>query len=367
MTGNVFTYSAANSLLGALRRKGFSRGIVQNLASTADLESCLEQLPLQVPQFDVSRRIGEQPIISRQPVAAAEDNLHRHYKNSCRKLLRFLPAQASYLLRVFLSFYDFAVLKRFFRKAVFPDFSTETMAAPSPGSFLNQDEHDVNKKSVSIDDLPAMVRGTPLAKPVEKALLQYQRKPFMYYFEIILDAGYLMLLDDAVDKLDSDEAAAARFHIIDLYSGFKEFTWALRMYFYHQMDPHETGYFLPFTSRCFTRKHFDAVMSGGTEAEAVAALPPGRLARFLFHEDRGAVPQRPETLEELDLLGNRRLYQLITRKQVTTPFTLTSFISFFMTQKYILDDIVTVIQSKRFSLSPDYLSKTLITEGAVSR
>ncbi len=380
MIRNVLAYSAANSVLGALRQKGYTPDIVNALIRTPDLASCLEELPRQIPQFALSGSAGTHPVTSGQPLASpvvappvllpvvgAESSLHQHYKNCCRMLLKFLPVQAAHLLRVFLSSYDFAVLKRYFRKAVFPDFSAEMTAEPSPGTFLTREESDPGKEVFAADDLPAMVRGTPLAKPVAKALSQYERKPFLYYFEIVLDAGYLALLAEAAGRLATDEAAAARFHILDLYAGFKEFNWALRMRFYHQMDAPETRYFIPFTSECFTRDHFNAVMEGSTVAESIAALPAGRLHQLLFHKGRRTSSRGVETLEELDVLGNRRLYREITRKQVTVPFTLNSFISFVMAQKYILEDIISVIQSKRFAMPPGVLETTLVTEGAVTR
>ena len=141
MIRNVLAYSAANSVLGALRQKGYTPDIVNALIRTPDLASCLEELPRQIPQFALSGSAGTHPVTSGQPLASpvvappvllpvvgAESSLHQHYKNCCRMLLKFLPVQAAHLLRVFLSSYDFAVLKRYFRKAVFPDFSAEMTA-----------------------------------------------------------------------------------------------------------------------------------------------------------------------------------------------------------------------------------------------
>lgn len=363
MSNPVLSYSAANSLLGALRQRRFTPLMIRELTGTIDLQDCLTRLHEQMPGLDIPQNLDSGV---GQTLRQVERALLDYYHEGSRKLIRFLPAAAANLLRSFLTIYDFGLLKRIFRLWAFPDFNPsgdmESNLHSKPGFFIPLDRIPLSSTTnIAAENLLDIVRGTPLRTPMKKALDQYRRKPFLYYFEIVLDSEYLKLLAEAATNLLPSEEEEVRNCLLDHYIGFKEFSWSLRMRFYHQMDATEIDYFLPLASECFSRSHLQAVMKPTTEKDSIAALPAGHLASFLFQdESRSRKQPGPSTIEDLDILGNHRLYLAATRKQINRPFTLTRFLSFIISQKLLMENMVAVFQAKRFAIELDELQSVLV-------
>ncbi len=313
----LLDYSAACGVLGGLKRRSFK-------------ESDLEQFKEKGPDFlrESLKNYLKEDYPHQDGVDYLERALYVSHIKKTVKLLRFLDASVSGVLKALLLEFDILNLKLLMRRIKLGKDAGADMfywgypylvfKSKSPASFKE------------IEDLNKYLKKEPLIRGVFiKALKDLDFYKDIYHFDICLDREYFKLLQKESLKIDGKSSLLLQYFI-----AIKSLMYALRLKFFQGIDSDGIRSAVC-TPPFFDKEFLSKVLNAVSLEEALSLIETSRI----FSKFKAELSSDFE--EDLENIFYRRFL----KKRGFDIFTLHPYLAFYLSQRYLVEKMIFIINN----------------------
>ncbi|WP_087677947.1 V-type ATPase subunit [Garciella nitratireducens] len=342
--------SAVNTKVSAIKSNMLQEEHFMQMMNLENVEQVVEYLNQHTPFKDVLWDINEEEI-HRQEI---EKRLYVYRVSTIEKLIYYLAKEYKDFLKTYMLRYEIEDLKLVFkvvRGHIDPKTVEEHFIIASKYSHLSFQEL---LKQDSVKKVIEKLRGTKYYRLIVPYIdyAEFAEEKFNFYLEMILDKYYYHeLIISAKDLFGKKDKKALELlqRNIDLYN----LEWIYRATKYFDMSKEEILNFVLSDGYTYSyEKLKDCIYSLNVEKiqEYFKASP----YEFLFnHEDK-----------DIDLYMKRRIDRYLYYKALnlyrSSSLTFGKVISFLLLLEFETEDIISIIESKRYKMTASEISKYLI-------
>ncbi|HHV61556.1 MAG TPA: V-type ATPase subunit [Firmicutes bacterium] len=212
-------------------------------------------------------------------------------------------------------------------------------------------------EATSVAGLTEALEGSPYGKTLDRALDRYRAEKTLFPVEVALDLQYFRSLLAGLEKLggeDQRSMLAAVGPEIDA----RNLLWVLRYRFNFGLEPEEIFNYIAPSGLELTDEMLWNVARSEDPAEIASALP----------RDFGALVEKARQGRQLDLIHldvllRRRLWVRARRAIARGPFSLGMIAGYLIVKRIELDEIITVLESRRYAMTDAEVAPFLIHQG----
>ncbi|NPV53829.1 MAG: V-type ATPase subunit [Firmicutes bacterium] len=209
-------------------------------------------------------------------------------------------------------------------------------------------------ESASITGLAEALRGSPYGGVLTSAMERYRSEGTLFGVEVALDLYYFRRLLHAVRKL-CDYDRGSLLSTLGPEIDNRNLLWVLRYKLNFALEPEEIfNYIAPGGYELNDEVLWNVAKADGVQ-DIASILPPGY--RALVERSR-----RGEKLDlvRLDVLLRRRLWRRARAAITRYPFSLGMILGYLVIKRLELDEIITVLEGKRYGMTDDEMVPFLI-------
>ncbi|NPV53431.1 MAG: V-type ATPase subunit [Firmicutes bacterium] len=209
-------------------------------------------------------------------------------------------------------------------------------------------------ESTSVAALVEALKGSPYGETLDHALDRYRAEKTLFPVEVALDLQYFRGLLAGLEVL-SDEDRRSMLAAVGPEIDARNLLWVLRYRFNFGLEPEEIFNYIAPSGLELTDEMLWKVARSEDPAEIASALP--RDFGALVEESRRG---RQLDLIHLDVLLRRRLWRRAWRAIIRGPFSLGMVAGYLIVKRIELDEIITVLESRRYGMPDTEIASFLI-------
>ena len=346
-------YAGASSRVRGMRSRLLSSDLWQPLI----LAESFDQAVAVLARSDYGPLLsGPATVDGRLDLERAERRLLGRAAGDCRRAMTMLRGDAQRMVQTWWQHYEMDNLKAVFRgvqMGITPQRIRDYMIPLEGHSRL---PWEVLLHERTINGLIDRLRGSRYVNPLLNAYPSYQRDDSIFYLEVAVDVRYYRDIAVGIGQLSRGDQAQAK-SVLGTHVDILNLLWAYRYRIYYSLSAEEI---VNYTIWHTFRTDVDLVRDIALGASPIDIVTRVWGAGAVDTAELAAIEDQQRMLPRLELMLKRYWRRLAARQMRGYPFGLGAILGYLVVAELEVEDLVTVLESKRLGWVPERIRDHLI-------
>jgi len=274
----------------------------------------------------------------------------------CRRAMSMLHGDAQRMVQIWWQHYEMDNLKAVFRgvqRGIAPQRISEYLI-PLEGHSRLPWQALLHERT--INGLVDRLRDSRYINPLLNAYPSYQRDDSIFYLEVALDVRYYRDIAVGIGRLGRSDQVQAR-SVLGTHVDILNLLWAYRYRIYYGLSVEEI---VNYTIWHTFRTDVDLVRDIALGASPVDVVTRLWGPNAIDAAELAAIEDQQRMLPRLELMLKRYWRRLAVRQMQGYPFGLGLILGYLVVAELEVDDLVSVLESKRLGWAPERIRDHLI-------